>query len=397
MRKLDELSISQARRIALEAQGFGRPRPSGRVNKGHLRRVFDDVGIVQIDAVNVLVRSHYLPFFSRLGPYDRALLDRLDGPKGEIVEYWGHEASFVPKETWPLLAWRMRDQNGWHLLRATAKANEDALQRLREVVAERGPITASELEPRRTPKEPWWDWNLTKVLLEFLFLSGEISAVRLGNFARAYVPLDHALDGQVPRRDQITDHQAARQSLLLAARCHGVGTAKDLADYPRMGITAARPILDDLAKEGLLHEVMVKGRKGTHYRHPEAKLPRFARAAALVSPFDSVVWFRHRNEELFDFHYRIEIYTPKPKRIYGYYVLPFLLGERFAARVDLKADRAGRRLLVHSAFAEPGEDHEEVVGPLANELRQMATWLDLDNIEVHNRGDLASALAATVD
>ena len=141
----------------------------------------------------------------------------------------------------------------------------------------------------------------------------------------------------------------------------------------------------------------VKGRKGTHYRHPDVKLPRVARAAALVSPFDSVVWFRHRNEELFDFHYRIEIYTPKPKRIYGYYVLPFLLGERFAARVDLKADRAGRRLLVHSAFAEPGEDHEEVVGPLANELRQMATWLGLDNVEVQNRGDLASALSATVD
>ena len=220
------VSLSQARRIALEAQGFGRPRPSGRVSKGHLRRVFDHVGIVQIDAVNVLVRSHYLPFFSRLGPYDRGLLDRLDGPKGEIVEYWGHEASFVPKETWPLLAWRMRDQNGWHLLRATAKANEDALQRLREVVAERGPITATELEPRRTPKEPWWDWNLTKLLLEFLFLSGEISAVRLGNFARAYVSLDHVLDGQVPRRDQITDHEAARQSLLLAARCYGVGTAR---------------------------------------------------------------------------------------------------------------------------------------------------------------------------
>ena len=284
------------------------------------------------------------------------------------------------------LAPRARDHQG----------NEDALQRLREVVAERGPITATELEPRRTPKEPWWDWNLTKLLLEVLFLSGEISAVRLANFARAYVPLDHVLDGHILRRDQITTHEAARQSLLLAARCHGIGTAKDLADYPRMGFTAARPILDDLVKEGLLREVTVEGRKGTHYLHPDAKLPRVARAAALVSPFDSVVWFRHRNEELFDFHYRIEIYTPKPKRIYGYYVLPFLLGERFVARVDLKADRAGRRLLVHSAFAEPGENHEEIAGPLANELRQMATWLDLDDVEVHNRGDLAPALSATV-
>ncbi len=290
----------------------------------------------------------------------------------------------------------MRGQNGWNVARESAKANEDALQRLREVVAERGPITATELEPRCAPKEPWWDWNLTKLLLEFLFLTGEISAVRLANFARAYVSLDHVLDGHVPRRDQLTDQEAARESLLLAASCHGVGTAKDLADYPRMGITAARPILDDLAKEGLLHEVTVKGRKGTHYLHPDAKMPRFARASALVSPFDSVVWFRHRNEELFDFHYRIEIYTPKPKRIYGYYVLPFLLGERFAARVDLQADRAGRRLLVHSAFAEPGEDYDEVVGPLASELRQMATWLDLDDVAVQSRGDLASALSATV-
>lgn len=388
------LSAAQARRIVLAAQGLADPRPTGRIDRRHLRRVFDRLGLVQIDSVNVLVRSHYLPLFSRLGPYDRDLLDRFAYDHREAFEYWGHAASLIRSDLHPALRWRMADDHGYAGMRRWAAANAEVIDRVRRAVLTDGPLGASDLEDRTRRKGPWWDWGDVKRALEHLFHDGAVGAKRRGNFERVYADPAHVLPEDVLAAPTPDEETALRTLLDQSARGHGVGTATDLADYFRLPITRVRPLLEAMADEGALERVQVEDWGQPAFRHPDARLPRRVHAAALVSPFDSVMWERDRVERVFGLHYRIEIYVPEPRRVHGYYVLPFLLGDRYVARVDLKADRAGSRLLVQAAHAEPGVDHGEVAPALAAELRAMADWLALDDVDVRDRGDLAPALGA---
>jgi len=394
----DSLSAAQARRITLAAQGFAKPRPSARITRRHVRAVFERLGLIQIDSVNVLVRSHYLPLFSRLGPYDRALLDRFVYEDREAFEYWGHEASLLESSLHPLLRWRMAGEHRWSGMRDFAAEKEERhFDALVSAVLERGTASAGELDVDATKKGPWWGWGDTKRSLEHLFFVGRVGAVRRPNtFERAYCDPGSVVPPEVLVQE-VPDRREAMVALLeRSARGHGLGTAKDLGDYFRLPIKEVRPLLEEMADDGIVDRATVEGWKHPAYLHPEAVLPRWIRASALVSPFDSVMWERDRVERVFGFTYRIEIYVPKPKRVYGYYVLPFLLGDRFVARVDLKADRAGSRLLARSAFAEDGVDHDEVAGALAVELRTMASWLELDDVVVERRGDLAPALRSAV-
>ena len=392
MARPDSLSAAQARRLHLHAQGFGEKRPTGRVDKRHVRKVFERLGLIQIDSVNVLVRSHYLPLFSRLGAYDRSLLDRFAYQDHEAFEYWGHEASLVHSELHPLLRWRMAGEHQWGGVRRIIEDRADLVEELCALVLAEGPASAGDLDATERKKGPWWGWGDTKVALEHLFYVGRVGAVRRGSFERAYCDPKTVVPPEVLARPTPTDREALVGLLEHAARGHGVGTAKDLGDYFRLPIKVVRPLLEEMANDGIVDRVEVDGWKHPAYVHPDAHLPRWVKACALVSPFDSVMWERDRVERVFGFTYRIEIYVPKPKRTYGYYVLPFLLGDRFVARVDLKADRAASALLVQSAFAEDGVDHLEVAERLAEELRLMADWLGLDDVLVKDRGDLAPTL-----
>jgi uncharacterized protein len=391
------LTIGQARRIALAAQGFGERRPPGKVDRRHVRKVFDRLGLIQIDSVNVLVRTQYLPLFSRLGPYDRTLLDRLAYRDHEVFEYWGHEASLIRADLHPHLRWRMHSDHKWAGMRAWADAqDQDATAALLATVLAEGPISAGELDGADRKKGPWWGWGDTKKALEHLFYVGQVGAVRRNTFERAYCDPALVLAADVLARPTPDPREAMITLLDHSARAFGVGTAKDLADYFRLPIKEARVLVEAMAEDGLLERVRVDGWRAPAFLHPEAKIPRRMGACALVSPFDSIMWGRDRVEDLFAFNYRIEIYVPKPKRTYGYYVLPFLLGDRYVARVDLKADRADKKLLVQSAFLEPAVDPVEVADALAGELRLMAGWLGLDDVVVVDRGDLAPALRRAV-
>lgn len=393
----ERLSLAAARRVALAAQGFADPRPTGRVDRRHLRRVFDRVGVVQIDSVNVLVRSQELPLFARLGPHPRSLIPDA-AAAGELFEYWGHEASHLPSHLYRLFRWKMdaaRSGEAWKGVLAMQRERPGYVEAVRQRVADEGPLTAGDLGERTTPRGTWWDWDHAKLALEYLFWTGQLAATRRrSDFARVYdlpervIPREH-LEAPVP------DPLHARAELLeLAARHLGVATHHDLADYHRQRVPASREALQLLVDAGRLVPVEVEGWRQAGYLHPEARVPRRVQARALLSPFDSLVWHRARTERLFGFDYRIEIYVPRPKRRYGYYVLPFLLGDRLVARVDLKADRPGGRLAVLGAFAESGVDAQAVATELAIELSSMATWLGLERVEVADHGDLAAALRA---
>jgi hypothetical protein len=357
-------------------------------------KVFARLGLVQIDSVNVLVRSHYLPFFSRLGPYDRTLIDRYAYRDHRAFEYWGHEASLVASDLHPLLRWRMAGEHQWGGVRRIIEDRAELVEALHAQVLAEGPASAGDLDAVDRKKGPWWGWGDTKVALEHLFYVGRVGAIRRDTFERAYCDPAVVVPPEVLARPTPSDREALVGLLEHAARSHGVGTAKDLGDYFRLPIKVVRPLLEEMADDGVVERVEVEGWTQPTYVHPEAHLPRWVRARALVSPFDSVMWERDRVARVFGFDYRIEIYVPKPKRRYGYYVLPFLLGDRYVARVDLKADRAGAALLVQSAWAEAGVDDVEVAEPLLDELRLMAGWLGLDEVVVKDRGDLAPTLRA---
>jgi hypothetical protein len=394
---VERLSAAAARRIALGAQGFADPRPVGRVTRRHGRRFFDHVGLVQIDSVNVLVRSQELPVFARLGPHRRDLLPAmLDA--GDLFEYWGHQASLIPVEHQPLFRWKMeaaaRGEEIWNGVARLARNRPGYIEAVYEEVKARGPMRASELSdpgPRR--KEPWWSWEDGKLALEYLFWSGQLSARRLSNFERAYDVTERILPDWVLALPTPTEAEARRELLALAGRALGVATVTDLCDYYRLNIPKSKAALAELVEQGRLVPVEVEGWGRPAYVDPAARRPRRIPARALLSPFDSLVWFRDRAERVFDFHYRIEIYTPAAKRIYGYFVLPFLLGTELVARVDLKSDRKASALLVPAAWKEPGVPDEEVAAELASELREMARWLELERVLVGERGDLSSALA----
>jgi uncharacterized protein len=404
-----DLSAKQARRLAIAAQGLARPRPSGRVDARHLRRAIDDVGVLQLDSVNVFCRSHYMPVFSRFGPYPRPALDRLawheDGGakpgragRRDLIEHWGHEASLLPVELQPLLRWRMAraDALAWKGVARVAAEQPELLEFVLDVVRERGPIRASDLAAkgrRRGPRE-MWSWSEEKTALEYLFFAGRVCAARRVNFERLYDLPERVLPRPVLEAPTPSQDEAQRQLILIAAKRLGVATEADLGDYFRLPRTESKARVAELADDGSLVPVRVEGWRLPAYLSTErpAGQRRATSARALLTPFDSLVWARERTERLFDFRYRIEIYTPAPKRIHGYYVLPFLLGDRLVARVDLKSDRQAGVLRVRGAFAEPHADPTAIAAELADELRLLSAWLELGGVSVARKGDLAAPL-----
>ncbi|MEX2293689.1 MAG: crosslink repair DNA glycosylase YcaQ family protein [Acidimicrobiales bacterium] len=396
----DTLRLDEARRIALQAQGFGDARPTGRIDRRHFRRVLDRVGLVQIDSVNVLTRSHELPFLARLGPYRREALSDWLWASGEMFEYWGHEASLLPVSMHPLLRWRMREDHAWGGMVKVTKRRPTLVQDVRAAVAERGPVTLGELEHlgdaiKRAKATPgsMWNWSDAKKAVELLFWNGEVTARRdPASFSRHYLLPEHVLPQAVVEADTPTEDEAHKTLLLRAARSHGIGSARCLADYYRLNIVTSRRHLAELAADGALQEVSVQGWRQPAFLHPKATLPRWVRGSALLSPFDSLVWERSRVEALFGFRYRIEIYVPQAKRVHGYYVLPFLHDGALVARVDLKADRQAGVLRVRSAYAEPAFDPDRSLAALHDRLVELAGFLGLETVAVEPRGDLAPAL-----
>lgn len=387
------LSVAQARRAALTAQGFHRKRPSGKIDRRHLRRAFDDMGIIQIDSVNVLVRSQELPLFARLGPHDRSLIPAATAA-GEIFEYWVHEASHVPVSQHQFLRWRMHQPHAWKGVNHIVESNPGMVKRVLKEIGERGSLTAGEISPRSAPKSDWWDWDAAKAALEFLFWKGEVAATRrLSDFARLYDLPERVLPASALNAATPDESDARRELIRQAVRYLGVGTLHDIADYHRQRLSDVKPILEDLERNGELVAVSVDGWSQQAYASPHLHIPRAVSARALLSPFDPVVWFRDRDERLFDFHYRIEIYTPAAKRRYGYYVLPFLLGDRIVGRFDVKADRANGALRVQSSWVEETDDTPtrrlEIASQATAELQAMSSWLGLSRIDVVERGSLA--------
>lgn len=392
------LSLAQARRVALAAQGFADPRhavPTMRT----FARTLERTGVLQVDSVNVLQRAHYMPLYSRMGAYDVDLLRRAaEHRPRRVVEYWAHVQALMPVELWPVMTHRMaryRAQRGkWRLLTSEPGLEHSLLAEIRD----RGPSTARDLDdglPRE--RDSWgWNWSQARQVLDFLYMAGDVAvAGRTGSFELLYDLPERVLPAAVLALPTPGVAEADRELVRRAARSHGVGTVPDLADYYRMPVAATQQAVEELVEDGVLERVAVQGWTRPAYLHRDARLPRRVDARALLSPFDPVVWRRERTEALFGFHYRIEIYTPPDKRVHGYYVLPFLLGDRIVARVDLKADRQSGRLLVQAAYAEPGAPGE-TAEELAAELRDLARWLGLDDITVVERGDLAAALTVAL-
>ena len=396
----ERIPAALARRIALSAQGFAEPRPPGPVGTRQLRRTVERLAVVQIDSVNVLSRSHYLPSFSRLGAYSRPLLDQLSARRHDVFEYWAHEASFLPVRLQPFLRWRMAaaDQEAWGSMTGVQRDRPEYVTSLLRRVRDEGPLKASQLVEER-PDRPgsMWNWHAGKAALEYLFFTGALTArARTAGFERVYDLTERVLPAEVLAVPTPDRAESMRELVRTSARALGVATETDLRDYFRLAPADARRAIAELTDAGELLPVEVTGWGRPAWLDPAARRPRWVRARALLSPFDSLVWERPRVERIWGFRYRLEIYTPAAKRVHGYYVLPFLLGDALVARVDLKADRQVGVLRVQAAHAEPGVDHAEVARALAAELRLMADWLQLTDVTVAPRGDLAPDLAAVV-
>jgi uncharacterized protein YcaQ len=385
----DTLSLDEARRIAIAAQGLDAPPAKRAIDARAVAAEVGRLGAVQMDSVNVLVRSHYLPLFARLGAYRQELLDGLAyGPKRRVLfEYWGHMASLLPLETYPLFRWRMdRAASGvgtWGSISRLAREKPDLVARIEQEVRDRGPLAAGELadESRGAPGEGgWWGWSDHKRALEYLFWSGRLTTASRRNFERLYDVVDRVIPERLRTAPAMEVAAQQRALVAMAAAALGVGTVKDLSDYFRLPLTDGRARIRELVEEGTLREVRVEGWKHPAYLARGARIPRTVDGAALLSPFDSLVWERSRTERLFGFHYRIEIYTPAHKRVHGYYVLPFLLGDRLVARVDLKSDRAASALLVRGLHFERGARRRDVMPRLKETLSDMAAWLGLERV-----------------
>jgi uncharacterized protein YcaQ len=390
VRRRERLSAAEARRVALAAQGFDGGRPSKPADGWALRRVLGHTGLLQMDSVNVLVRAHYLPLFSRLGPYPTELLDRAAhrAPR-RLFEYWGHEASLLPVETQPLLRWRMERavKDAWGGIQRIQKERPELVEEMLEHVREQGPIAASELVEERPEKTNWgWNWSDNKRALELLFWSGRITSARRRGFERLYDLPERVLPPEVIDTPTPSVEDAQRELVRIAAKACGVAVERDLRDYFRLPAAEAKQRVAELVEAGELLPVEVEGKPA--YLWKDARVPRRVRARALLAPFDPLVWERARVERLFGFRYRIEIYVPADKRVHGYYVLPFLLGDRLVARVDLKADRQAGALLVQSAWAEP-DAPPQTASELRAELDAMAEWLGLERVVSTGAGDLA--------
>jgi len=395
-KRLDGLSVVDARRLALPAQGFGIARTRTTSSTSDALAVIKKLGVVQIDSVNVLVRSQELPLFARLGDHDRAAIPKATA-RGSLFEYWGHEAAHLPVDLQPLFRWKMdaaRTGKAKHWgLTSFYEDNKSYVNRVLKHVQQNGPVTARSLSTRTEKKGTWWDWDEAKTALEYLFLTGQLMSRGRGtDFARIYDTPERVLPSRVLNAPTPSEHDARKRLLVRSAVALGVATAGDLADYYRQRPAIAKPLIAELTEEGVIREVVVDGWKEKAYVHRDATIPKQIRATALLSPFDSLVWCRPRNERLFDFHYRIEIYTPKPKRRFGYYVLPVLCGESLVGRLDMKADRASSTLLVEAAYLERGVSARSVTAPVARELQSMAAWLGLEQVKVGSRGDFARPL-----
>ena len=390
----ETLSLAAARRIALAAQGFDRPRPIGPGGR-QVRDLVRRLGVVQIDSVNVLARTHYLPGFSRLGDYPRAALDDAAwGRKPALFEYWGHEASLMPVETQPLLRWRMvraRAGEMWTGLSRFGRERAGYIDTVLKEIDRRGPVTGGDFAtgPRGAPG--WWSWSDGKRALEWLFWAGLITTRTRRGFERVYDLTDRVLPAAIRDAPTPTEADAQRELVRIAAGALGVATALDLRDYFRLPLADSRARVEELVEAGELVPVTVRGWRQPAYAWPEARRPRRIETQALLSPFDNLIWTRDRTERLFGVRVRLEIYTPAHKRTHGYYVLPFLQDEAITARVDLKSDRKARRLLVQAAWAEP-EATPDTPARLADELARMARWLDLDGVTIVGPGDLAPRL-----
>ncbi|MDP1874229.1 winged helix-turn-helix domain-containing protein [Phenylobacterium sp.] len=397
---MEQLSSPQARRIALAAQGFGRSRPAT-PGPRHLMDVMGRLGVVQIDSVNVVSRTHYLPFFSRLGAYPRDALERLAwGRRPKFFEYWAHEASLLPLATQPLLRWRMEDAEAgvgvWKGVARFLREHPALMARALAAVAERGPLSASELEVGVKGAGGWWGWSEAKRAAECLFWTGRLTtATRRATFERVYGLAHEVLPAEIHGAPTPARDDAQRALLMIAARAQGVATERDLRDYFRMAPADTRARIAELVEAGDLVPVAVRGWDQAAYLDPTARRPRRIGGAALLSPFDNLIWFRERTERLFGVRVRLEIYTPAEKRTHGYYVLPFLEDEAITARVDLKADRKAGVLRVLAAHAEPGAT-PVTADRLTTELRLMAGWLGLTDVAVEPRGDLAPALESAL-
>ncbi|MGB1225502.1 MAG: winged helix-turn-helix domain-containing protein [Mycobacterium sp.] len=407
-----KLSAAQARRVAVAAQGFHEAKPTGPASRAHLKRLIARLHVLQLDSVSVAVRAHYAPMFSRLGPYDRGILDRAAwshstrSPRA-LVEYWAHEAALMAVEDWPLLRWRMREYRhgrwGTEVVRKNAKLAEDVVN----AVIELGPSTAGQIEAQleRGPRErrglvqkpngpvqkPMWDRSDTKWVAEALWSAGVLATATRAGFARHYDLTERVLPPEVAARE-VDDEEAVRELVLRAAKALGVATEPDLRDYFRLSPKQSKPAVAALVADGELEPVGVDGWSAPAYLRSGQTVPRRDRGTALLCPFDPLIFFRPRVERLFEFHYRIEIYTPAAKRRYGYYVWPFLLDGDLVGRVDLKADRAADTLQVVGAFAEQGQSPSRVATAMAVELEAMASWLGLGGVAVGERGDLVEAL-----
>jgi uncharacterized protein len=392
------LSIAEARRVALHAQGFRGQDKSKAVAWANIAKTIDTLHLLQIDSVNVLSRSHYLPLFSRLGSYEHAMLDkRTLAPKNRhVFECWAHEASFVPLRLHPLMRWRMqRALNGkgkYSGISAFNRENKAFLKDTLDFISNNGPVYAADVPGGGKSSGGWWGWSKGKLALETLFDQGLITAASRDGFERLYDITERVIPAEVLSLQTPTEAHSFKTLTAMAGEALGIGTAFDLRDYFRLPVAEAKAALDANVKEGTLLPVQVEGWKGPAYLHRSAKLAKTAGGNALLSPFDPLVWFRERTERLFSFHYRIEIYTPETKRKFGYYVLPFLCGEKLAGRVCLKADRATSTLMVNTSHLEEKCDAAHTAESLAAELKRMADWLGLDNINVARKGNLANEL-----
>ena len=381
--------------MALAAQGFNDPAPAGRVDRRHLRRVMGRIKLLQLDSVPVVIRTQYLPPFSRLGCYEPALLDRIAYRDDEWFEAWAHEASLLPVDDEPLLRWqKRRAEQGetWRNLVELARSESAYVDEVLAQVKER-PLTAGELiDPRRRSGEWWGSRSLGSIALDWLFRIGAVGIRRRGNFTKEFDLLERIVPAEVLARPTPTAEEAQRELLVRSGEALGVGTSGDLIDYYRLPLREGRHRLREVAEEGRLETVEVEGWTEPAYMHPQARLPRSVDALTVLSPFDPIVWNRDRAARLWGFDYRIEIYVPASKRIYGYYVLPVLDGEQLAARLDLKTDRTAGALRVLGAYAEPGVDRDSLAERLRPHLADLARFVGVGEVDYGSRGDLMAAL-----
>lgn len=397
-----KISAGAARRIALGAQGFAARKPA-RTTRRAVLGVLDKTQVLQLDSVSAVVRAHYAPVFSRIGAYDRSLLDEAawrDSARRprRLVEYWAHEAALIPVEDWPLMRWRMAQfaRGRWAGMRQVVDRNPTLGRDILDVIREVGACTAGEVERHLELDKPrakgsWWNLSDTKMICEQLFAAGELSVGKRVAFARHYDLTERVIPPDVLARN-VSEEDAIRELVLRAATAHGIGTETDLRDYYRLHRKQTEPAIADLIDAGELAEVAVEDWDKPGYLRAGTPMPRRIEGSALLCPFDPLIFFRPRTERLFDFHYRIEIYTPEPKRVHGYYVFPFLLNGELVGRVDLRAERAAGRLSVPAAFAEPGHDTPATAFALTEVLRDMADWLELDKVVIGDRGNLAPML-----